>query len=61
MIHTVCNGGGGGRDQGPRTDKHLPPNTFTGQFSRKADTSGFGVFIDIWSMVLCIVLERIGK
>jgi hypothetical protein len=25
----------------PRTDKHLPPSTFTGQFLRKADIKGF--------------------
>ncbi len=35
---------------GPQTDKHLPPNLFTGQFLRKDDLKGFGVFIVIWSM-----------
>jgi hypothetical protein len=39
----------GGGDRGPRTDKHLPPSTFSGQFLRNAHI-GFGVFIDIWSM-----------
>jgi hypothetical protein len=26
LIHTLCNGG----DQGPQTEKHLPPSTLTG-------------------------------
>jgi len=44
FIHAVCNGwegrgsrGVGGGNQGPPTDKQLPPSTFTGQFLRKAD------------------------
>ncbi len=49
-IPWVCNRVGG--DSRPHTDKHLPPSTFTGQFLRKAPTLGFGVYIDIWSMVI---------
>jgi hypothetical protein len=33
-------GGGGGKDQGPQTDKHLPSRTFTSKFLRKADLYG---------------------
>jgi hypothetical protein len=33
--------------KGPQTDKHLPPNPFTGQFLRKDDLLGFGVFTAI--------------
>jgi hypothetical protein len=36
-IHTVCNSGRGVGDRGPQTDKHLPPNTFTGQLFRKTN------------------------
>jgi hypothetical protein len=45
--------GWGGGDQGPQTDKHLPSSTFTGPFLiyKKSRHLGFGVFIDIWSMV----------
>jgi hypothetical protein len=32
-----CVKGGGGGDRGPKTDKYLPPSTFTDQFIRKAD------------------------
>ncbi len=30
---------------------HLPPSPFTGQLFKKSRHLGFGVFIDIWSMV----------
>jgi hypothetical protein len=43
-IHTMCNKGGGWGDPGPRTDKHLPPSTFTGQLLRKADIEGLVSF-----------------
>ncbi len=51
-IHTVCNKGGDGigfcREQEHiQTDKYLPPSTFTGKFSRKADIYGL-VFLQIF-------------
>ncbi len=35
---------------GFETDKHLPPNPFTGQVCKKRRPLGFGVFIVNWSM-----------
>ncbi len=40
-----------GGDRGPQTDKHLPSSTFAGQFFKKIRHLGFGVFVDIWSMM----------
>jgi hypothetical protein len=45
LASNACNHGpplqcvtwGGGGDQGPQTEKHLPPSTFTNQFLREAD------------------------
>ncbi len=37
--------------RGPQTDKHLPPSTFIWLIFNKCRHLGFGVFIDIWSMV----------
>ncbi len=34
----------------PQTDKHLPPNPFTGQFFMKRRPLGFGVFIVVCSI-----------
>jgi hypothetical protein len=37
--------------EGPQTDKHLLPSTFTGQsIVKESRHLGFDVFIDIWSM-----------
>ncbi len=36
-----CVRGGGGGNRGAQTDKHLPPNTFTGQFFKKSRHLGF--------------------
>ena len=44
----MCKRGGG--DRGPQVDEQLPPSTFTGQF-KKSRCLGFGVFLDIWSVV----------
>jgi hypothetical protein len=42
----MCN-----RGERPKTDKHLPPNPFTGKFLRKGDLYGFGLLIVILSML----------
>ncbi len=47
-----------GGDRGPQTDKHLQPSTFTSQFFKKSRHLGFGVFIDIWSMMLSLHVLR---
>ncbi len=47
-IHTVCNRGW---DRETQIDKHLPPSTLSFKKSRHL---GFGVFIDIWSMVFTL-------
>ncbi len=58
-IHTVCNGGGGGWEgiEGLRqitpTAKFLYSSIF-----KKSRRLGFGVFIDIWSMVSSPVHDR---
>jgi hypothetical protein len=44
------NGGGGG-DRGPQRDKHLPPSTLNLPICKKSRHLGFGVLIDIWSML----------
>jgi hypothetical protein len=53
-IHTACNRGGGGGGSGPQTDKHRPPNTFTGQFLRRADIYGLVSLQIHWSMLLLL-------
>jgi hypothetical protein len=49
-IHTVCNEGGGEGIGGLRQINTCRSVPLLGQFLRKAEHLGFGVFIDIWSM-----------
>ncbi len=52
-VNKFVTGGGGGGDQGPKTDKNLPSSTFTGPFLRKVDNKDLvSLYVDIWSMVL---------
>ncbi len=47
----MCNRGGGRGDLGPQTDKHLAAKYIYWSIFKKCRHLGFGVFIDIWSMV----------
>jgi hypothetical protein len=51
LLHTVCNGGGGSRV----SDRYTPAAKYHyWPIFKKSRHLGFGIFIDIWSMVMTI-------
>jgi hypothetical protein len=57
FIQCVTGGGGGGGDRGLRTDKHLPPSTFTGQFKKSRQLIRVLCLIDIWACLQGLMPE----